>query len=162
MALVLRLQRMQLSELQTYNERHGLPKHDKDSPYCTLILNSDVEPYEKKGAREADYVFQLEKMYFSNGLETGGICTRTLSLMASFVMTRSFSSFGSGMQNLGPRQGDSIGRARRLFDRARDKTPPGEAEGMDFRLDVFTNLFECRHESIIRHRKVFHDLVGKQ
>lgn len=161
MALVLRLQQMQLSELQAYDERHGLPKHDKDSPYCTLILNSDVVPYEKKNVRETDYLFQLEKMYFSNGLETGGICTRTLSLMASFVMVRSFSSFGSGMQSLGLRQGDAIGRARRLFDRAKEKSPPREAEGIDLRLDVFHNLFECRHESIIRHRKVFHDLLGK-
>jgi hypothetical protein len=156
--IVLRLQTLQLAQLKAHNERHGLPEPSKDDPLCTSILNADVEPYELQGAREASYLFQLEKLYFSNGLATGGICTRTLSLLASFVMVRSFSCFGSGMQSLGPRQGDGIGRARRLFDRAKERCAPREAEGINLRLDVFRNLFECTHESIIRHRKIFHDL----
>mmetsp|Transcript_28803 Transcript_28803/g.48582 ORF Transcript_28803/g.48582 Transcript_28803/m.48582 type:complete len:892 (+) Transcript_28803:25-2700(+) len=157
-AIVLRLQAIQLAERKAYTDRHGLPEHTKDSPYCTLIMNADVVPYEDSGAREVDCLFQLEKMYFSNGFATGGVCTRTLSLMASFVMVRSFSSFGSGMQNLGPRQGDAIGRARRLFDRAKKSSAILESEGTSLRLDVFRNLFECTHESIMCHRKVCHDL----
>ena len=157
-AIVLRLQSIQLAELKAYNDRNGLPEHNRDSPFCTLIMNADVAPYEGSNAREIDYLFQLEKMYFSNGFITGGVCTRTLSLMATFVMVRSFSSFGSGMQGLGPRQGDAIGRARRLFDRAKDSCAVREYEGINLRLDVFRNLFECTHESIMRHRKIFHDL----
>ena len=155
--IIMRLQSIQHSQQKTHKEMNDDISQD-DTSRSTFILNAETIKYEGERSREADYLYQLEKLYFMNAFAIGGVNARTLALMACFVVVRSFSTFGRGMQNLGLRQGDSIGRARRLFDRAKDVSAQRESEGVSLKLEVFRNIFECTHESIIRHRKIFHDL----
>jgi hypothetical protein len=58
-----------------------------------------------------------------------------------------------------PGKGDGIGRARRLLDNARDKSSYRDGEGVQLRSVVLENLFESAHESILKQRLAFRDLI---
>ena len=126
----------------------------------TNILNSYLlTPGEPEISREADFVELMEKAYFWNGFRSNGCNSRTLSLLGCWVIARQFSGFGNGLQGHLIGKGGGIGRARRLLDHARDRASYRDGEGIHLRSIVLENIFENAHESILKQRLAFRDLL---
>lgn len=122
------------------------------------VLDVDLVRNGAAPSRETDFAQLVEKCYFWNGFRSNGCNARTLSLMGCWVTARQFVGFGEGMHGLSVGKGEGVGRARRVLDRARDKSSFRDAEGVMLRSVVLENIFENAHETILKQRVAFRDL----
>jgi hypothetical protein len=149
------LQRLKLLQ-SAQNKRMG------NNSSTNLILDNDLLKCEIPGTRESNFLFFIEKTYFWNGFRAAGINTRTLSLMASFVMAKQFMTLGMSVSfedSVNSAERSDVSRVHQLLGRARDRGAFREAESISLRLIMFENLYENPHESLLKSRIAFRDLL---
>jgi hypothetical protein len=109
------------------------------------------------------FTLGAEKAFAWNTFRMSGVTSWNMNLMASFQLAMAFPDLGEGLQGVRSGAGESaIGRARRLLNRARMKSTLRESESISLRISVLENLYESRHNVLMKQRRAMRDLKEDQ